>query len=46
MIKKPLNILFKNPKKVIEKLNLDISCRPQNLNPLVFFKIAKEYENL
>jgi len=44
MIKKPLNILFHDSKKIIKKLNLDEKCRPQNLDPLTFFKIAKEYE--
>ena len=44
MIKKPLNILFHDSEKIIKKLNLDEKCRPQNLDPLTFFKIAKEYE--
>ena len=44
MIKKPLNILFKNPSTIISKLNLDEKSRPQNLNPETFFKISKEYE--
>ena len=44
MIKKPLNILFKNPSTIINKLNLDEKSRPQNLNPETFFKISKEYE--
>ena len=45
MIKKPLNILFKNSSKIIKKINLDEKSRPQNINPLTFFKISKEYEN-
>ncbi len=45
MIKKPLNILFKNSSKIITKLDLDEKSRPQNINPLTFFKIAKEFEN-
>ena len=45
MIKKPLNILFNDSKKIIKKLNLDEKCRPQNLDPLTYFKISKEYEN-
>ena len=44
MIKKPLNILFKDSKKVIEKLDLDENCRPQNLSPSTYFKISKMYE--
>ena len=45
MIKKPLNILFKDASKIIKKINLDEKSRPQNINPLTFFKISKEYEN-
>ena len=44
MIKKPINILFKDGSRIIKKLNLDDKCRPQNLNSLTFFKIAREYE--
>ena len=44
MIKKPLNILFKNSNIVKNKLTLDENCRPQNIDPLTFFKISKEYE--
>ncbi len=45
MIKKPLNILFKDSNTIIKKLNLDIKLRPQNLNTSTFFKISKEYED-
>ena len=45
MIKKPLNILFNDSSKIIKKLNLNEKSRPQNINPLTFFKISKEYEN-
>ena len=45
MIKKPLNILFKESSKIIKKLDLNEKCRPQNIDPLTFFKISKEYEN-
>ena len=46
MIKNPLRQIFKNPDIVIEKLNLDINLKPQNLSPLNYFEITKEYENL
>ena len=46
MIKKPLNFLFKNADEVIKKLNLNISDRPQNLSPLKYFELCKEYEKL
>ena len=46
MIRKPLNILFKNPNEIAQKLNLNLNDRPQNLSPLIYFKICKEYEDL
>ena len=46
MIKKPLNLIFKNSKEIAYKLNLNLNDRPQNLSPLTYFKICKEYENL
>ena len=44
MIKKPLNILFKDSKKVIDELDLDINLRPQNLKKDTFYKICLIYE--
>jgi len=46
MIKKPLSILFKNKDEISKKLELNLNLRPQNLSPLVYFKLCKEYENL
>ena len=46
MIKKPLNILFKDPKKVVDELRLDINLRPQNLKKDTFYKICLIYEKL
>ena len=46
MIKKPLNILFKNTKEVIKELDLDINLRPQNLKKDTFYKICLIYEKL
>ena len=45
MIKKPLNIIFKNVNEVTKKLNLNINDRPQNLSPLKYLEICREYEN-
>ncbi len=45
MIKKPINILFKNPSRLIQKLRLNEKCRPQNLDALTYFKISEEFEN-
>ena len=46
MIKKPLSVLFKNKDEISKKLELNLNLRPQNLSPLVYFKLCKEYENL
>ncbi len=46
MIKKPLNILFKDSKEVVDKLDLDINMRPQNLKKETFYKICLIYEKL
>ena len=46
MIKKPLNILFKNSKEVINELDLDTNLRPQNLKKETFYKICLIYEKL
>ena len=46
MIKKPLNIIFKNANEISKKLNININDRPQNLSILKYFEICREYENL
>ena len=46
MIKNPLKQLFKNPKEIADKLNIDLNLRPQNLSIFQFYKIISEYENL
>ena len=46
MIKKPLKQIFKNFSNVEKKLKLKINDRPQNLNPLTYYKICEEYEKL
>tara|TARA_B100001175_G_scaffold281176_1_gene259378 strand:+ start:129 stop:923 length:795 start_codon:yes stop_codon:yes gene_type:complete len=46
MIKKPLNIIFKNVNEISRKLNININDRPQNLSSLKYFEICKEYESL
>ena len=46
MIKNPLKQIFKNPEKIIRNLELNTNLRPQNLNPLTYFNITKEYEQL
>ena len=46
MIKKPLNLLFKNTSEISKKFNININDRPQNLSPLKYFELCKEYEKL
>ena len=46
MLKKPFNQVFNNAKKISEKFNIDLNLRPQNLEPEMYFKLVKEYENL
>ena len=46
MIKKPINQLFKDPKTISKKFNIDLKLRPQNISPDTYYKLAKEYKNL
>jgi len=46
MLKKPFNQIFTNSKEVAEKFNIDLNLRPQNLEPEMYFKLTKEYEDL
>ena len=46
MLKKPFNQIFTNGKKVAEKFDIDLNLRPQNLEPEIYFKLVKEYEDL
>tara|TARA_Y100000816_G_C26089136_1_gene575259 strand:- start:721 stop:1512 length:792 start_codon:yes stop_codon:yes gene_type:complete len=44
MVKKPMKFLFKNFNEVSEKLSIDLTLRPQNLDSLTYYKICKYYE--
>ena len=46
MLKRPFNQVFTNGKKVAEKFDINLNLRPQNLKPEMYFKLAKEYEDL
>ncbi len=46
MLKKPFNQVFDNGKDIAEKFGIDLNLRPQNLEPEVYFKLVKEYEDL
>lgn len=46
MLKKPFNKLFNGNQKILDKLQIDLNLRPQNLNLDTYYKLACEYENL
>tara|TARA_B100001123_G_C15323680_1_gene1028787 strand:+ start:2509 stop:3315 length:807 start_codon:yes stop_codon:yes gene_type:complete len=46
MINKNFSKLFKNSIDVARELELDLNCRPEQLNNEIYYKIAKKYENL
>ena len=46
MIKKPFNQIFNGDLRIIEKLQIDLNLRPQNLNFETYYKLTKEYEDL
>ena len=46
MLKKPFNQLFNGDQRILEKLKIDLTNRPQNLNFETYYKLACEYENL
>ncbi len=46
MLKKPFNQLFNGDKRVLDKLKIDLTLRPQNINIETYYKLTCEYENL
>ena len=46
MLKKPFNQLFNGDQRVLDKLKIDLTMRPQNINLDTYYKLAYEYENL
>ncbi len=46
MLKKPFNQLFNGDQKVIDKLKINLSLRPQNLDFETYYKLTSEYEKL
>ena len=46
MLKKPFNQLFKGNKEILDKLQIDLNLRPQNLDFDKYYQITSEYENL
>ena len=46
MLKKPFNQLFNGDQKIIDKLQIDLNLRPQNLDFDTYYKLTIEYEKL
>ncbi len=46
MLKKPYNYLFNGNLNAANKLNIDLSLRPQNLDYETYYKLTEEYEKL
>ena len=46
MLKKPFNQIFKGNTNLLNKFNLDLSLRPQNLNFDTYYNLTIEYEKL
>jgi len=46
MIKKPFNQIFPGNTKILNKLNIDLNLRPQNLDFDTYYKLTDEYEKL
>ena len=46
MLKKPFNQLFNGNKGILDKLEIDLNLRPQNLDFDTYYKLTSEYEKL
>ena len=46
MLKKPFNQIFNGNTDLLNKFNLDLNLRPQNLDFDTYYKLTIEYENL
>ena len=46
MLRKPFMQIFNGNPEIINKLNIDLNLRPQNLNYDVYYKLVREYEKL
>ena len=46
MLKKPFNQLFRGNEGILNKLNIDLNLRPQNLNLETYYMLTREYEDL
>ena len=46
MLKKPFNQIFNGNTDLLDKLNIDLKLRPQNLDFETYYKLTMEYEKL
>jgi 16S rRNA (adenine1518-N6/adenine1519-N6)-dimethyltransferase len=46
MLKKPFNQIFQGNNDLLDKLNIDLNLRPQNLDFDTYYKLTIEYEKL
>ena len=46
MIKKPFNQIFNGDLNILDRLQIDLNLRPQNLDLETYYKLADEYESL
>jgi 16S rRNA (adenine1518-N6/adenine1519-N6)-dimethyltransferase len=46
MLKKPFNQIFNGNNDLLDKLNIDLNLRPQNLDFDTYYKLTIEYEKL
>ena len=46
MLKKSYNLLFNGNTDIAQKLNIDLSLRPQNLDFETYYKLSEEFNNL
>ena len=46
MLKKPFNQIFNGNNDLLDKFNLDLNLRPQNLDFDTYYRLTIEYENL
>jgi 16S rRNA (adenine1518-N6/adenine1519-N6)-dimethyltransferase len=46
MLKKPFNQIFNGNNDILNKLNIDLTLRPQNLDFDTYYRLAIEYEKL
>jgi 16S rRNA (adenine1518-N6/adenine1519-N6)-dimethyltransferase len=46
MLKKPFNQIFNGNNDLLNKLNIDLNLRPQNLDFDTYYKLTIEYEKL